>query len=202
MHVSLWFSFLQHTFLIQFLFKTDEILSGAPSSSSTHSLFNSYSKLMKILSGAPLLLQYTFLIQFLFKIDEILSGAPSSSSTHSLFNSYSKLMKILSGAPLLLQYTFLIQFLFNIDGNPLWRPPPPPVHIPYSMISMNLAKKVCIDGGGGGGEHIYIYRYIYIYISVLHILYSTRTRFHHILHIIARYIIYIYIDILLHILHI
>ena len=32
------------------------IISGAPSSSSTHSLFNSYSKLMKILSGAPLLI--------------------------------------------------------------------------------------------------------------------------------------------------
>jgi len=36
----------------------------------TYSLFNSYSKLMKMLTGATHLPQYTFLIQFLFKIDE------------------------------------------------------------------------------------------------------------------------------------
>ena len=37
----------------------------------------------------------------------------------------------------LLQHTFLIQFLFNIDENPLWRPPPPPVHFPYSILIQN-----------------------------------------------------------------
>ena len=48
-----------------------KILSGdPPPASSTHSLFNSYSKLMKILSRRnPSSFQYTFLIQFLFKID-------------------------------------------------------------------------------------------------------------------------------------
>jgi hypothetical protein len=66
----------QYTFLIQFLFKIDENpLWSLPPTSSTHSLFNSYSKLMQILSGASL-----------------------PPNTYSLFNSYSKLMKILSGA--------------------------------------------------------------------------------------------------------
>jgi hypothetical protein len=50
-------------------------LSGASFHPNTYSLFNPYSKLMKILSGA--------------------SFHPN---TYSLFNSYSKLMKILSGA--------------------------------------------------------------------------------------------------------
>ena len=86
---------------------------GSPSSTIKYSLFNSYSKLMNILSGVPLLLQfYMFLIQFLLKTDEyplwgllpplvhipqwiliqnwwISSlGSPSSPSTCSLFNSY------------------------------------------------------------------------------------------------------------------
>ena len=41
----------------------------APPSSATHSLSNSYIKLMKILSGASLVFQYTFLNQFLYKIN-------------------------------------------------------------------------------------------------------------------------------------
>jgi hypothetical protein len=36
------------------------ILSGASFHPNTYSLFNSYLKLMKILSGAPLLLQYIY----------------------------------------------------------------------------------------------------------------------------------------------
>ena len=115
------------------------------SSPNTYSLFNSCSKLMKILSGASLLPQYILLIQFLFKIDgnalwsltppstyslcnsysklmKILSAAPSSPSTYSLFNSYSKYMKILYGP-----HTSSITYSsFNsyskIDENTLWRP--------------------------------------------------------------------------------
>jgi len=48
-----------------------KILSGASFHPNTYSLFSSCSKLMKILSGVPLLLlQYISLIQFLFKTDE------------------------------------------------------------------------------------------------------------------------------------
>jgi hypothetical protein len=70
--------------------------------------------LMQILWGASRLPQYIFLIQLLFKIDE-----------HTLWR------------PLHLQYIFLIQFLFKTDENPLWRPPPPPVHIPDSVLIQN-----------------------------------------------------------------
>jgi hypothetical protein len=52
----LW-SFLpsQYIFLIQFLFKIDENpLWSLPSPPNTYTLFNSYSKLMEILSGASL----------------------------------------------------------------------------------------------------------------------------------------------------
>ena len=72
---------------------------GPTSSSSTHSLFNAYSKLMEILSGAPLLLQYTFLIQFLFKIDENPLWRPLLLQCTFLIQFLCKLMKILSGAP-------------------------------------------------------------------------------------------------------
>jgi hypothetical protein len=126
-----------------------------------HSLYNSYSKLMTILSGDPFLLQYTFLIQFSFKTDEnplwwpppplvhipyaILIqnwwtssvAPPSSSSTHSfliqfLFKADDNPLR----RPLFLQCTFLIQFLFKIDEHPLWRPLPPPVHISYSVLNI------------------------------------------------------------------
>ena len=141
-------------------------LSGAPPPPihHTYSLFTSYSKLMKLLSGASLLPQDTFLLQFLFKTEEnalwrpscprvhiphsiliqnwwtssveppssssssysvfksfpkimkILSGASFHHSTYSLFNSYSKLMKILCVAAFLLQYIFGFQVLFKTDG--------------------------------------------------------------------------------------
>ena len=111
---------------------------GGPPAPPIQFLIQFLFKLMKILSGDSLLHQYTFLIQFLFKTDEKQSLAThSSSSTHSLFNSYSKLMQILSGANRLLQYTFLIQFLCKTDTNPLWRQPPPPVHILYSILIQN-----------------------------------------------------------------
>ena len=81
---------------------------------SASSLFNSYSKLMKMLWGASRLPQYIFLIQFLFKINEnpLWSFLPP-------------------------QYIFLIQFLFKIDETLLWRPHPPPVLIPYSIRIQN-----------------------------------------------------------------
>ena len=120
---------------------------------------------MEILSGASLHPQCMFLIQFLFKIDgnplwslppppvhvsySILiqnwwksSLAPlSSPSACFLFNPYSKLMEILSGASLILQCMFLMQFLNKTDGNPFWSLPPPPVHIPYSILIQNWWKK-------------------------------------------------------------
>ena len=49
-------------------------------------------------------------------------------------------MQILPGASLPLQCTFFIKFLLNIDRNPLWRPVPPPVHIPYSHFIQNWCK--------------------------------------------------------------
>ena len=64
----------------------------------TYSLFNSYSKLMGILSGAPCHPNTYSLFNSYSKLMEILSGAPFSPNTYSLFNSYSKLMKILSEA--------------------------------------------------------------------------------------------------------
>jgi hypothetical protein len=101
-------------------------------------LFNSYSKLMKILSGTFLPPQYISRIQLLFKIDgnplcSLLSPPvpiPDATlmqilcksslkplfhpNTYSLFNSYSK-----------------------IDGNPLWSLPSPPVHNHYSVLIQN-----------------------------------------------------------------
>ena len=127
------------------------ILSGAPSSSSTYSLFNSYSKLNEnaIWSPpSPVFHQYIFLIQFLFKFDEnaLWSLPPllNSSSAYSIFR-VQFLFKIDENAlwslPLLLQCIFLIQFLFKIDENAHWNPPtppppppPPPVHIPDSIL--------------------------------------------------------------------
>ena len=107
---------LQHTFLIQFLFKTDANPLWRP-------------------PPPPVYIPYSILIHYKCKSS---LAPPFSSSTHSLFNSYSKLMKILSGAPLLLQYTFLVQFLFKIDENTLWSFPPLPVHIPYSILIQKL----------------------------------------------------------------
>ena len=150
-----------HIFLIQFLFKIDvsalwslppspvhipysiliqnwwEYSLNTLSPSSRYSLFNYYSKLMKILPGASIhipysiliqnwwkcsggasrLPQYIFLIQFLFKINEnpLWSFLPP-------------------------QYIFLIQFLFKIDETLLWRPHPPPVLIPYSIRIQNWWK--------------------------------------------------------------
>jgi hypothetical protein len=84
---------------------------------------------------APLLLEYNFIFNCYSKLMQILSGDSLLLHTPSLFNS--KVMQILSGDALLHQYTFLIQFLFKTDENPLWRPPPPPVHIPYSILNQN-----------------------------------------------------------------
>ena len=49
---------------------------GSPSSQSTYALFNSYSKLMNILSGVSRLPKYIFRTQFLFKTDEHPLWAP------------------------------------------------------------------------------------------------------------------------------
>jgi hypothetical protein len=116
------------SFLIQFLFKTDENTHWRPPLLPQYIVpFDPYSKLMKILTGGPLLPQsiyliqflgpilphYIFLVQFVFKIHENTHWRPQPSpSTYSLSNPYSKLMKILTGGPLLPQYIFLIQFLF------------------------------------------------------------------------------------------
>ena len=77
-------------------------LPARPGSSS----FNSYSKWMKILSGASFHPNTYSLFNSYSKLMKILSGASIHPNTYSLFNSYLKLMKILSGASLLLQYIY------------------------------------------------------------------------------------------------
>ena len=125
-----------------------------PLSSSTHSWFNSYTKLMQTLSGAPLPpsvdIPYSvpiqdwsqmvswwptsylcwLLMQILYRTNRISLWHPrSSSSTHFLFNSYAKLMYFLSWS------TFA------------W---------PLSELA---GEAKCVYRWGG--EHIYIYIYIY-----------------------------------------
>ena len=100
--------------LIRTAHNTASRFAGQVVPSSPYSLFDSYSKLMKIHSGAPF-----------------------HPNTYSLFSSCSKLMKILSGVPLLLQYISIVQFLFKTDEHPLWGLSHPPIHILYLILIQN-----------------------------------------------------------------
>ena len=105
-------------FLIQFLFRTDEVslqsIPPLPKHVSTSSLIRNKRKSS---------LMY-----------------PSSSKACFIFKSYSKLMKILSEALLLFQSLCLLHVLVEIDENPLTSIPPLPKHVSYSSLIRNELK--------------------------------------------------------------
>ena len=83
-----------------------------PPSSSTHSWFNSYTKLMQILSGAPL--------------------PPSVDIPYSVpIQDWSQMV---SWRPTSYLWWLLMQILYRTNRIPLWHPLPPPVHISYLIL--------------------------------------------------------------------
>ena len=105
-------------FLIQFLSQIDaKCSSGKLASSSSGSLFNSYSKLMQ---NAHMAAWPPLVVVFLFEIDaKCSSGCLAFSCGCCLFNSYSKMMQN-AHLPCLLVCWFLIQFSFKIDAKCSW----------------------------------------------------------------------------------
>ena len=131
-----------------------------PPSSSTHSWFNSYTKLMQILSGAPL--------------------PPSVDIPYSVpIQDWSQMV---SWRPTSYLWWLLMQILYRTNRIPLWHPLPPPVHISYLILIQSwcissldppspclsesmvflcfMNRKSETQVSVGGGEHIYVYIHV------------------------------------------